>query len=89
MVALGKMRGAIRGSYSIVATLILDGQPTLLVVRDPHGIRPAVIGCRNDGAYLAASESVALDALGFGLRLSMMAKDAFRRLAYPLAILAA
>lgn len=65
MAAIREMRAAVRGSYSIVAALRLDGVPTLLVVRDPHGIRPAVLGRRADGSYLAASESVALDALGF------------------------
>jgi len=63
--ALVEVRDAVRGSYSIVAALMLDGEPTLLVVRDRHGIRPAVIGQRADGSYIAASESVALDALGF------------------------
>lgn len=65
LAALREMRSAVRGSYSIVAALMLDGEPTLLVVRDRHGIRPAVIGTRADGSYLAASESVALDVLGF------------------------
>jgi amidophosphoribosyltransferase len=52
-----------RGAYSIVTALILDGQDTLLAIRDPHGNRPAVWGAYN-GATVAASESVALDVLG-------------------------
>ena len=40
---------------------------SLMVVRDPHGIRPAVVGSNDRGAHMAASESVALDALGTGL----------------------
>ena len=44
---------------------MIDGRPTLVVVRDPRGIRPAVIGRRDDGAWLVASESVAFDVLGF------------------------
>jgi len=63
--ALRTMQGRVRGSYSIVAALMLDAEPTLLVVRDPNGIRPAVVGRRDDGSWIAASESVALDALGF------------------------
>jgi amidophosphoribosyltransferase len=63
--ALRQMKDRVRGAYSIVAALMLDGQPTLVVVRDPNGIRPAVIGRRDDGAWLAASESVAFDVLGF------------------------
>jgi len=59
------MRERLRGSFSIAAALMLDGEPTLVVVRDPHGIRPAVIGRREDGSWIVASESVALDALGF------------------------
>lgn len=66
--ALVAMRGRVRGSFSIAAALMLDGKPTLVVVRDPHGIRPAVMGRRSDGAWMVASESVALDALGFRKR---------------------
>ena len=53
----------VRGSYTVVATLELDGQPTLIAFRDPHGIRPGVYGKREDGAWICASESVALDVL--------------------------
>jgi len=63
--ALGQMGERVRGSYSIVAALMLEDRPTLVVVRDPNGIRPAVVGRRSDGSWIAASESVALDALGY------------------------
>ena len=63
--ALASMLERVRGAYSIVAALVLDGQPTLVVLRDRSAIRPAIIGRRPDGAWLAASESVALDTLGF------------------------
>ncbi len=63
--ALREVQQRVRGSYSIVTGLMLDGQPTMLLVRDPNGIRPAVIGRRDDGSWLAASESTTLDALGF------------------------
>ena len=42
----------------------------LLAFRDPHGIRPLVIGCKETETgpeYVVASESVALDVLGFKL----------------------
>lgn len=52
-----------RGAYSVVIALELDGQETLLAMRDAHGIRPAVWGTYA-GATVVSSESVALDVLG-------------------------
>jgi amidophosphoribosyltransferase len=63
--AAGEMMQRVRGSYSIAAGFMLEGKPTLMVARDPHGIRPATIGRRSDGAWMASSETVAFDALGF------------------------
>ncbi len=63
VVALKPVMERVRGSYSVVAALELDGEETLLGFRDPHGIRPAVYGRRSDGAWVCASESVALDVL--------------------------
>jgi amidophosphoribosyltransferase len=42
----------------------LEGEEILAAFRDPHGIRPGVYG-RKDDAWMVASESVALDVLGF------------------------
>jgi amidophosphoribosyltransferase len=56
-----------RGGYAVVAMIVGHG---LLGFRDPHGIRPLVIGKRetSQGAeYMLASESVALDMAGFKL----------------------
>jgi amidophosphoribosyltransferase len=54
-----------RGAYAAVAMILGHG---VLGFRDPHGIRPLVIGTR-DGArgreHMLASESVALDMAGF------------------------
>jgi amidophosphoribosyltransferase len=53
------------GGYAVVATVLGLG---LVAFRDPNGIRPLVLGKRNTGGqdeYAVASESVALDLLGF------------------------
>ena len=54
-----------KGGYAIVAVVLGLG---LVAFRDPHGIRPLVLGKRETAAgaeYAVASESVALDILGF------------------------
>ena len=55
----------VRGAYAVVVMIAGYG---LLAFRDPFGIRPLIIG-RNETAagteYLVASESVAIDTLGF------------------------
>ncbi len=54
-----------RGGYAVASLVLGLG---LVAFRDPHGIRPLVLGRREaaDGVeYAVASESVALDLLGF------------------------
>src|SRR6478735_5716420 len=54
-----------RGGYAVVCTVLGLG---LVAFRDPHGIRPLVLGKRTTATgtdYAVASESVALDILGF------------------------
>jgi amidophosphoribosyltransferase len=56
-----------RGAYAVVAMIAGFG---LLAFRDPYGIRPLVIGTHETQAgteWLVASESVALDTLGYKL----------------------
>jgi amidophosphoribosyltransferase len=55
------------GGYAVVAMVLGYG---VLAFRDPHGIRPLVLGERETATgreYAVASESVALDILGFKL----------------------
>lgn len=52
--------GRVKGAYSLVVM-----SPTkLIAARDPNGFRPLCYGMRADGAYVVASESCALDAVG-------------------------
>ncbi|OGJ54529.1 amidophosphoribosyltransferase, partial [Candidatus Peregrinibacteria bacterium RIFOXYC2_FULL_33_13] len=63
--AVNEMYSRVQGAYAIV--LYIAGQG-LLAIRDPYGIKPLVWGERENSLqkeYMFASESVALDALGF------------------------
>ncbi|HUY04232.1 MAG TPA: amidophosphoribosyltransferase, partial [Rhodocyclaceae bacterium] len=63
--AVAGVHRRVRGAYAVVAMISGYG---LLAFRDPYGIRPLIIGKNETGAgceYLVASESVAIDTLGF------------------------
>jgi amidophosphoribosyltransferase len=65
--AVSGVHRRVRGSYAIVAQICGYG---LLAFRDPFGIRPLCLGVLetpNGSEYMVASESVALDGLGFRL----------------------
>jgi len=63
--AVANVHRRVRGAYAIVAMIAGCG---VLAFRDPHGIRPLVIGANETELgteWLVASESVALESLGF------------------------
>ena len=63
--AVAKVHKRCKGAYAVVAVIANFG---LLAFRDPNGIRPLVIGTaetEKGTEYAVASESVALDVLGF------------------------
>lgn len=65
--AVANVHRRCKGAYAVVAMIAGYG---LLAFRDPNGIRPLVIGraeTEKGTEYVVASESVALDVLGFKL----------------------
>jgi len=65
--AVAGVHRRVRGAYAAVAMIANYG---MLAFRDPYGIRPLVIGkseTEKGVEYIVASESVALDVLGFQL----------------------
>ena len=50
----------LKGAYS----LVVMSPSKLIAARDPHGFRPLCFGKRDDGSWLVASESCALNAVG-------------------------
>ena len=65
--AIKGLHKRVRGGYAVVSLIANYG---LVAFRDPNGIRPLVYGKRETATgvdYMIASESVALDVLGFKL----------------------
>ncbi len=63
--AVANVHRTIRGAYAVTAMIIGHG---MIAFRDPNGIRPLCLGKREINGrteYMVASESVALDAVGF------------------------
>ncbi|MBO1923498.1 amidophosphoribosyltransferase [Thiomicrorhabdus sp. 6S3-12] len=65
--AIAKVHKRVRGGYAAVGMISTIG---IFAFRDPYGLRPCVVGQRQTAYgtdYMIASESVALDGLGFKL----------------------
>jgi amidophosphoribosyltransferase len=74
--AVSALHKRVRGSYAVVAQIAGHG---LLAFRDPFGIRPLCIGfCDSEKGpeYMVASESVALEGLGFRFLRDVMPGEA-------------
>ncbi len=72
--AAQKMMKRVRGSYSLV--IMVEGVG-LLAVRDSYAIRPLVLGKSREGnSYVFASESVAIDVLGYKAMYDVRAGEA-------------
>jgi len=74
--ALTNLYRRCRGGFAVVAMIVGQG---ILGFRDPHGIRPLVLGRRESAEgmeYMLASESVALDLLGYQMVRDVAAGEA-------------
>ncbi len=74
--AVSQLYKRVRGGFSVVAMIANHG---VLAFRDPNGIRPLVFGERESKKgkeYIIASESVALDVMGFSLTRDVGAGEA-------------
>ncbi|MGF1763740.1 amidophosphoribosyltransferase [Aliivibrio kagoshimensis] len=63
--AVKNVHSLVKGAYAVAAMIIDHG---MVAFRDPNGIRPLCLGKRETAErteYMVASESVALDAVGF------------------------
>ena len=62
--AVNEVHRRVIGAYSVIAIILGYG---MVAFRDPNGIRPLIIGSKNDGTHMVASESVSLECLGYAV----------------------
>ena len=60
--AVDEVHSRIEGAYSVIIMILGYG---IIAFRDPYGIRPLIFGSKSKNRYMVASESVALDCLGY------------------------
>ena len=60
--AVEEVHRRVVGAYSVIAIILGYG---MVAFRDPNGIRPLIIGSKDDGTHMIASESVSLECLGY------------------------
>ncbi|MAV63847.1 MAG: amidophosphoribosyltransferase [Candidatus Marinimicrobia bacterium] len=60
--AISLLHSKVEGAYAVVLMVLGYG---LVAFRDPNGIRPLIYGKKGEKQYMVASESVALDCLGY------------------------
>ena len=60
--AVEEVHSRVTGAYSVIAIILGYG---MVAFRDPNGIRPLIIGSKDDGTHMVASESVSLECLGY------------------------
>ncbi len=61
--AVDEVHSRVKGAYSVILMILGYG---LVAFRDPNGIRPLIYGSKKN-KYMVASESVALDCLGYNV----------------------
>ena len=74
--AVSSVHSRCSGGYAVVTMIIGGG---IVAFRDPNGIRPIVLGKKKTDSgydYMVASESVALDALGFEMERDILPGEA-------------
>lgn len=75
--AVSQLHNHVRGAYAVAGLIVGHG---MFAFRDPSGIRPLMLGRRETEAggteYMVASESVALDAIGFSVVRDVMPGEA-------------